>query len=165
MQRAPVFIFQNARDARDFADWLREHFTQVKAAAESTTRVGKLLNIEFYQANKFLYTRFNYSTGDAAGQNMVGRATYVACQWIVQNHGKVVRWFLESNFATDKKASQINSIMTRGKRVTAEATIPGDLLRQVMRTSPESLHYHFQVQSIGGSCRASTTMARTRPMA
>jgi hydroxymethylglutaryl-CoA reductase (NADPH) len=81
---------------------------------------------------------------------MVGRATYVACQWIVQNNSKVVRWFLESNFATDKKASQINSIMTRGKRVTAEATIPGDLLRQVMRTSPEALHYHFQVQSIGG---------------
>lgn len=150
MQRAPVFIFENARHARDFADWLREHFDQIKAAAESTTRVGKLLNIEFYQSNKFLYTRFNYATGDAAGQNMVGRATYVACQWIVQNNNRVVRWFLESNFATDKKASQINSIMTRGKRVTAEATIPGDLLRQVMRTSPESLHYHFQVQSIGG---------------
>jgi 3-hydroxy-3-methylglutaryl-coenzyme A reductase (EC 1.1.1.34) len=89
MQRAPVFVFQNARDARDFSHWLREHFEQIKAAAESTTRVGKLLSIEFYQSNKFLYTRFNYSTGDAAGQNMVGRATYFACQWIVQT---TTRW-------------------------------------------------------------------------
>jgi hydroxymethylglutaryl-CoA reductase (NADPH) len=150
MQRAPVFIFENAREARDFAQWLRDNFDKVKFAAETTTKVGKLLNIEFYHSNKFLYTRFNYSTGDAAGQNMVGRATYVACQWIVQNGPKVARWFLESNFATDKKASQINSIMTRGKRVTAEATIPNEVLQKLMHTSSESLHYHFQVQSIGG---------------
>jgi hydroxymethylglutaryl-CoA reductase (NADPH) len=150
MQRAPVFVFENAREARDFAVWLRDHFDEIKAAAESTSRIAKLLNIEFYQSNKFLYTRFNFSTGDAAGQNMVGRATYVACQWIVNTHGNVPRWFLESNFATDKKASQINSIMTRGKRVTAEATIPGDLLKQHMRTSPQSLCYHYGVQFVGG---------------
>lgn len=150
MQRAPVFIFNNAREARDFAYWIRDHFDQIKAAAETTTRTGKLLNIEFYQSNKFLFTRFNYSTGDAAGQNMVGRATYSASQWMVQNHGGVVRWFLESNFATDKKGSMINSVMTRGKRVTAEATIPAEVLKTLMRTSPEALHYHYNVANVAG---------------
>ncbi|MGB1440193.1 MAG: hydroxymethylglutaryl-CoA reductase, partial [Luminiphilus sp.] len=50
MQRAPLFIFTNARDARDFQIWLRENFEAIKAQAESTTSVGKLLEIENYHA-------------------------------------------------------------------------------------------------------------------
>nr|HNH84896.1 hydroxymethylglutaryl-CoA reductase [Acidobacteriota bacterium] len=89
MQRAPVFIFRNAREARDFANWIRDNLDQIRTVAESTSRIAKLVSIEFYQSNKFLYTRFNYSTGDAAGQNMVGRATYAASKWMVEAHGGV----------------------------------------------------------------------------
>src|SRR4051812_22560675 len=83
MQRAPVFIFESARNARDFGQWLKEHFDEIKAAAETTTRSGKLIEIEQYFAGRQLYTRFDYTTGDAAGQNMTGKATQEACRWIV----------------------------------------------------------------------------------
>ena len=33
-----------------------------------------------------LYTRFNYTTGDAAGQNMTGKATQAACRWIIEHY-------------------------------------------------------------------------------
>ena len=46
---------------------------------------------------------------------MVGRATFAACSWILENHPKIRRFYLESNFATDKKSSQINVMRTRGK--------------------------------------------------
>src|SRR3954454_20878055 len=82
MQRAPAFLFASAREARGFAGWLDEHFEDIKAAAESTTRSGKLQEIEKYSAGRILYTRFNYTTGDAAGQNLTGKATQAACQWI-----------------------------------------------------------------------------------
>ena len=36
---------------------------------------GRLQDIEQYSASRILYTRFNYTTGDAAGQNMTGKAT------------------------------------------------------------------------------------------
>src|SRR3982751_3103223 len=52
------------RDARDFGRWLREHFAEIAAAAESTTRSGKLIEIEQYSASRMLYTRFDYTTGD-----------------------------------------------------------------------------------------------------
>ena len=74
--------------------------------------------------------RFNFSTGDAAGQNMVGRATLAACQWIQEHHPGIVKFYLEANFATDKKASDINRLRTRGKRVTAEAVIGRDILKR-----------------------------------
>ncbi|RMG47368.1 MAG: hydroxymethylglutaryl-CoA reductase [Acidobacteria bacterium] len=150
MQRAPVFVFDSAREARAFWRWIDDHFNDIKEIAESTTRHGKLKSIERYQANKFIYLRFNYTTGDAAGQNMVGRATWIACMWIASQNPTVRRWYLESNFATDKKASQINMMMTRGKRVTAEATIPRDVLIEHLRATPESLHYHYMVSNVAG---------------
>ena len=53
MQRAPVFIFDDARQARAFGEWLIEHFDDIKAAAETSTRVGKLHDIEQYAASRF----------------------------------------------------------------------------------------------------------------
>lgn len=151
MQRAPVFIFDDARGARDFKDWVAEHMGEISAHAEATTSVGKLLYIDTYLSNHFAFCRFNFSTGDAAGQNMVGRATFAACSWILENAPNIQRFFLESNFATDKKASMVNVMKTRGKRVTAECRIPGDVLREVMRVEPAGLAYHWGVAAGVGS--------------
>jgi hydroxymethylglutaryl-CoA reductase (NADPH) len=149
MQRAPVFIFDSAREARDFKRWVDQHLPQIAEQAEQTSRIAKLLNIDTYLASKFAYLRFNYFTGDAAGQNMVGRATFAACSWILEQVDTVRRFYLESNLATDKKASQVNIMRTRGKRVIAEAVIPRDTLAQNMRVEPENLHYHAGVANIG----------------
>ena len=151
MQRAPVFIFEDARAARDFKVWLADHFDAIAAQAESTTSVGKLQYIDTYLSNHFAFSRFNFSTGDAAGQNMVGRATFAACSWILENNDTIRRFYLESNFATDKKASMVNIMKTRGKRVTAECKISGDVLREVMRVEPKGLAYHWGVAAGIGS--------------
>jgi hydroxymethylglutaryl-CoA reductase (NADPH) len=151
MQRAPSFLFSDARGAREFGTWLTANFDAIREAAEATTRSGKLQDIEQYSASRILYTRFNYTTGDAAGQNLTGKATQAACRWIVQNYpGEIEQFFLESNFATDKKSSQVNMLRTRGKRVVAEATIPNELLGRVMRSSSDLLYRARQVSTLGG---------------
>jgi hydroxymethylglutaryl-CoA reductase (NADPH) len=151
MQRAPVFVFESAREARDFKAWLAEHLGPIREAAESTTSVGKLKYVDTYLSNKFAFCRFNFTTGDAAGQNMVGRATFAACSWILENNDTIRRFYLESNFATDKKASMVNIMRTRGKRVTAECSISADVLRRHMRVEPEGLYYHYGVAQIGST--------------
>jgi hydroxymethylglutaryl-CoA reductase (NADPH) len=150
MQRAPAFVFASAREAHAFCGWLDEHFADIKAAAEATTRSGRLLDIERYSAGRMLYTRFNYTTGDAAGQNLTGKATQAACHWIVENHPPIERYFLESNFATDKKSSQVNMLHTRGKRVIAEATVPDELFGRIMNSSSELMYRARQVSNLGG---------------
>jgi hydroxymethylglutaryl-CoA reductase (NADPH) len=151
MQRAPVFVFEDARGAREFVRWVKENTEKIAEEAEATTRSGKLKYIDPFLASKFAYLRFNFTTGDAAGQNMVGRATFAACSWILDNYKeyKVTNFYLESNLATDKKASQVNIMRTRGKRVTAEITLDRDILIQNMRVEPEMLAYHASVASIG----------------
>ncbi|MCP5095771.1 MAG: hydroxymethylglutaryl-CoA reductase [Chloroflexi bacterium] len=151
MQRAPVFVFEDAREARDFVAWVNANLKEIAERAEATSSVAKLDYIDPFLANKFAFLRFNFQTGDAAGQNMVGRATFAACSWILDIYpaNKIKHFFLESNLATDKKASQVNVMRTRGKRVTAEATIKRDHLIEVMRVEPESLAYSYGIASVG----------------
>jgi hydroxymethylglutaryl-CoA reductase (NADPH) len=150
MQRAPAFLFESAREARTFGEWLRDNFADIKAAAETTTRSGKLIEIEQYTAGRMVYTRFDYTTGDAAGQNLTGKATAAACAWIAGQRPEIDHFFLESNFATDKKSSQVNMLHTRGKRVIAEATIPNELFERVMRSNTDLMYRARQVSNLGG---------------
>jgi hydroxymethylglutaryl-CoA reductase (NADPH) len=140
MQRAPVFSFDDARQARAFSAWLAEHFEDVARAAEATTSVGKLLEIQRFSVSKMLYTRFNYSTGDAAGQNMTGKATFAACAWIKQHYPGELHFLLEGQFATDKKTSVVNMLHSRGKRVVAEITLPAALVAEQMHATTEQLY-------------------------
>jgi hydroxymethylglutaryl-CoA reductase (NADPH) len=149
MQRSPGFIFDSARDAKAFRAWLVEHFEEIKAVADATSSVGRLRDIDPYTASKFLFLRFNYTTGDAAGQNMVSKATHAACEWIRANCPLVEHYYLESNFSTDKKHSHINTLRTRGKRVVAEASVPRELLAQRMRVTPEQLRHQRSVSMTG----------------
>ncbi|MFL6157909.1 MAG: hydroxymethylglutaryl-CoA reductase [Marmoricola sp.] len=139
MQRAPVFSFSNAREARAFGEWLTEHFDDIAAAAQTTTTSGRLVEIQQFSVSKLLYTRFNYTTGDAAGQNMTGKATFAACAWIKQNYPHELHFLLEGQFATDKKTSVVNMLHTRGKRVVAEITLPAALVEEQMHVTTDKL--------------------------
>lgn len=151
MQRAPVFVLEDAVGARHFADWVHENEQGIRTAADATDRFVRFDYIDCYLSNHFAFLRFNFKTGDAAGMNMVGKATFAACNWILQ-HCDVVdvkQFYLESNFATDKKASMVNIMRTRGKRVTAEALVKRDVLLEVMDADTEALYHHYKVSTIG----------------
>ena len=150
MQRAPAFGFDSAREARAFSQWVTASFDAIKREADASTRTGRLHDIDQYSASRFIFLRFNYTTGDAAGQNMTGKATSRACSWIREHYPDVRQFCLESNLATDKKSSQINILATRGKRVTAEATIGPGLVREILHTTPEQMFRARQLSNLGG---------------
>jgi hydroxymethylglutaryl-CoA reductase (NADPH) len=149
MQRAPAFALDDARQALHFGHWVDDHFEKIKEAAEATTHQGHLLNIRQYSIGPLRYLRFNYTTGDAAGQNMTGRATQAACRWIQDHYPHPVPYVLSGNIDTDKKHSRLNVLETRGKRVVAEATIRKDLLDSIMGVDPGRLFWARQIQMVG----------------
>jgi hydroxymethylglutaryl-CoA reductase (NADPH) len=130
MQRAPVFMFETARQARDFGEWVTQNHDLIRSAAESTTRSGRLVEIEQYALANMLHLRFNYTTGDAAGQNMTGKATWAACEWIRETHPAHPKYMLSGSLDTDKKHSAVNTLRTRGRRVVAEAVIRREVLQR-----------------------------------
>ena len=149
MQRAPVFMFETARQARDFGEWVTQNHDLIRAAAESTTRSGRLVEIEQYALANMLHLRFNYTTGDAAGQNMTGKATWAACEWIRETHPSHPKYMLSGSLDTDKKHSAINTLRTRGRRVVAEAVIRRDVLQRLMRVDTTTLFRARQVSNAG----------------
>ena len=159
MQRAPVFVFNNARQARDFSAWLDDNFDAIKAQAEETTSVGKLTDIEHYIVHNFVWTRFNYTTGDAAGQNMTSKATFFACEWITRNYQNMSHYMLAANFDTEKKASFVNSLKGRGRRVTAELTIPAEVMEKHLRITPHQMYNGQGVSTMGSFLTGSSNNA------
>jgi hydroxymethylglutaryl-CoA reductase (NADPH) len=149
MQRAPVFIFDSAREALAFAQWIDENIDNIRTEAEATSNVARFINIQKFLVSKFVYLRFNYTTGDAAGQNMITVATFAACNWILKHFKGIRHYYLDGNITTDKKASIINTLHTRGKRVTGEINIGRDLLIEQMRVDPETCVYYNKVANLG----------------
>ena len=149
MQRAPVFHFGDARAARDFRDWLNANFDKIKEIAETTTSVGKLSHIESYNVAKMCYTRFNFTTGDAAGQNMCSKAAQAACKWIEKVYPAEMRFTLSGSIETEKKHSAINSLHSRGARIIVEATLPHDLVQQMTRADTRDMYRARQVSTTG----------------
>jgi hydroxymethylglutaryl-CoA reductase (NADPH) len=149
MQRAPVFLFDNALEAREFGKWLDEHIDALRGVVKASVEVPRLIEIEKYIVAHMLYTRFCYTTRDAAGQNMTGKATLYACEWIRANHPAKPRYILSGNIDTDKKHSMMNMIQTRGKRVVAEFVLKRDVARELLRIEPEWLYKFRNIAGIG----------------
>jgi hydroxymethylglutaryl-CoA reductase (NADPH) len=51
MQRAPVFVFEDARGAREFCKWVEANKPQIAKQAEATSSIAKLHYIDYYLIN------------------------------------------------------------------------------------------------------------------
>jgi hydroxymethylglutaryl-CoA reductase (NADPH) len=149
MQRAPAFTFPDALAARRFGEWVDDHLDEIRIAAEATTHAGHLTHITQHAVGPIRFLRCNYTTGDAAGQNMTGKATLAACEWIVANYPDQVDYILSGNLDTDKKHSGINSLLTRGKRVVAEARLSKQLLHDRLGVDTRTMFRWRQVSNVG----------------
>jgi len=138
--RAPIFMFSSIVDLAEFLNWVHINFENLKTAAESTTRHGKLEAIEPFPMGTNLCLRFVYATGDASGQNMTTIATHKAIEFIRVNYkGRIDDCFLESNLSGDKKINGVSFTRNRGKRVIAEVEIPGEIVEKYLHTTCERM--------------------------
>lgn len=150
MQRAPAFKFQSARDIQAFMRWFDANYDQIKEQAESTSSIAKLEFVQRWPVHNVLYMRWNYSTGDATGQNMVSKATHHACGWIQANYpGEIVSYTFSGGMDTDKKHSHLNNLYSRGKRVIAEVVLKKEVLEKLMRTTAVAVQNMRDITSQG----------------
>lgn len=104
-----------------------------------TSRYCKLLNIHSQIVGDVLYLRFEYSTGDAAGHNMVTLASEHLQKRILEVFPDLEYVSLSGNYCVDKKVSSVNAILGRGKYVVAEITIPSEVCETMLKTTPEKI--------------------------
>jgi hydroxymethylglutaryl-CoA reductase (NADPH) len=155
MARAPVFWTPSVIDAVDFVQWVYRNLDRIRQEAESTTRHGKLKDVQTFVAGNMVWLRFVYETGDAMGMNMATIATDRACEWILSNYpGTVKLVAISGNMCTDKKPAGINLLLGRGKTVIADALIPKQILSKVFGVSAADIEFVNRAKNLLGSARA-----------
>ena len=148
--RSPAFVFADLVQAGSFVAWVVANGAMLREAAEATTGHGRLESIDPFVDNDVVFLVCRYTTGDAAGQNMVTIATEAMCRAIVDACPIVARhWFVEGNFSGDKKASYLGLLMGRGRKVSASVVIPKDIVRRCLRVDVERMLDYARVAQLG----------------
>lgn len=151
VSRAPGFIFNNLIESGRFIIWVVDHFENFKEIVKNNTGHGQLEDIRITMEGNHVYLNFEYTTGDAAGQNMVTIATDAICRYIIsRSPQKPLYWFIESNLSGDKKATAMSYLFVRGKKVIAEVTIPRDLFKKMLHIDPELMMEYWKMSFVGG---------------
>lgn len=155
MSRAPVLQCKNVKEAQAVAKFCEEtNFEEVEASFNSTSRFARLQKIQATLAGRKVFLRFTCSTGDAMGMNMVGKGTEAALGVVTEAFPTVKVLALSGNMCTDKKSAAINWIQGRGKSVAVDCTVPGSVVRDVLKTSVAALVELNYSKNLVGSAMA-----------
>lgn len=148
--RTPAFVFDGLLDAGMFVEWVVREIETLKTIAENTTRHGKLVSVEPVVDNNVVFLICRYTTGDAAGQNMVTIATNAMCDDIAARCPVSINgWYIEGNFSGDKKASFLGLVTGRGRKVSASVTLPGKVVETTLGTSVQAMLDYGKVANLG----------------
>lgn len=139
MTRAPVIKAKSVTDAIEIKTWIENNFTELKKAAEVTTRHGMLIKIDpILVVGRYVYPRFVFTTGDSMGMNMVTIATEAALSLLSHKTGAHVI-ASSGNVCVDKKPSAINLVEGRGKSIVAEIIVPKEIVEKKLKSTSEAI--------------------------
>lgn len=143
MTRGPCVGFPTLARAAAAKVWLdsEEGSSIMTTAFNSTSRFARLQHMKTALAGTYLFIRFKTTTGDAMGMNMISKGVERALHVMATECGfdDMATISVSGNFCTDKKAAAINWIDGRGKSIVAEAIIPGDVVRSVLKSDVNAL--------------------------
>ena len=140
MARSILVEAAHAGEAVAIADELATRHAEISAVVATTTSHGKFVDLHRQIVGNLLYLRLEMRTGDASGHNMVTGAAEALLNWVLEQYPQLRHVSVSGNYCTDKKPSAVNGILGRGKYVVAEMTVPENLCRRMLRTTPQAVH-------------------------
>jgi hydroxymethylglutaryl-CoA reductase (NADPH) len=149
VQRTPTFKFKNLIDLGKFVSWVLEHKEIFSIITRETSNYAILNDIGINIEGNILIIKFEYTSGDASGQNMVTICTDKICKYILNNCPiEPVFWTIEGNTSGDKKATSLTTSV-RGRKITAEITLPKEIVQSVLKTTPQLLYQQWHINTSG----------------
>ncbi len=148
--RTPVFSFDNVVQAGLFVAWAVDQYALFAELAHSTTRHGRLKDININIEGNRVYLVFEYLTADASGQNMVTFATNTIFQHILAHSPiTILSAYLDGNLSGDKKPNSHSMRSVRGKKVVADIQIPAALIKKRLHTDVDKMIEFGQMTTTG----------------
>jgi hydroxymethylglutaryl-CoA reductase (NADPH) len=151
VRRVPGFAFDTLAEAAMFAAWASESLQAFRERAATTTTHGRLIDMEVAVEGNHVYLGLEFTTGDAAGQNMVTFAADAICRHIEAcSPIRPKYWFVEANLSGDKKATTHSFMTVRGRKVSAEVVVPAALVSSGLHSTTDAVVDYWRMSTIGG---------------
>ena len=141
MTRGPLVRMPNVQRASELKAYIEstQGLETVRAAFNSTSNYAKLRSCKVTLAGRNVYIRFKAFTGDAMGMNMISKGVEKVLGLLKHQFTDLEVVAISGNMCTDKKPAAINWIEGRGRSVTADVTIKGEVIRSVLKTTVAAL--------------------------
>jgi hydroxymethylglutaryl-CoA reductase (NADPH) len=151
--RAPCFEFASLTQAGEFARWLPSRLASLQEVTAGTSRFCRLLAANAAIVGNTVYVLFEFSTGDAAGQNMVTLSTQAICARLLSEMPTPPRsWLVESMMSGDKRATPMAFRSARGRNVSAEIVLPAKQVERYWRTDAAKMERAWR-QAVNGAAQ------------
>lgn len=139
MSRSVLLEADDAGVALSAVQHLATHRAELEAVVAGSSRFARLLDVHHQIAGNLLFVRFELSTGDASGHNMVTNASEKLMDHILATVPGVRYGSISGNYCSDKKATAVNGILGRGKNVVTEIVLPRRYVERFLHTTPEAV--------------------------
>lgn len=139
MTRSVYFEAPHAGAALRIATDITRRRDELQTVVARASRFAKLIDLHVQYAGNLLFLRFEFTTGDASGHNMVTLASDNLMPWILDHYPELTYGSISGNLCSDKKATAVNGILGRGKNVITEMLIPLDVVVARLKTTPEKI--------------------------
>jgi hydroxymethylglutaryl-CoA reductase (NADPH) len=144
--RDSCFVCADAAEAVALARWVEGEVGAMREWLESSddpslSRRARLREVGTHVVGPMCHVLWRWTTGDAVGPNMMTRNSYALNMGYVMQRAPVKpeRAILEANMGGDKKPSAEYFGSGHGKTVLAEAFLPDEQIRRVLRTTADDL--------------------------
>lgn len=154
--RAPIIKCPYVREAVSIKKYCEDHYEEIQTIFNSTSNYMKLQNIKPTVVGKYIYLRFQATTGDAMGMNMIGKGVESSIKHILSNFPNSKLKSISGNVCVDKKSSAMNWIEGRGKSIVCECVIKEEVVKKVLKTTPDKLVELNYLKNMVGSSIAGT---------
>jgi len=154
--RSPVIKCPSVKEAISIKKYCEDCFHEIETIFNSTSNYAKLQNIKSTIVGKYIYLRFECTTGDAMGMNMIGKGAELSVKKILEKFPNSQLKSISGNMCVDKKASAMNWIEGRGKTVVCEAVIKCEIVEKLLKTTTGKLIEINYLKNMVGSAMAGT---------
>lgn len=139
MTRSVLFIAEGAAEAQAAALVIAERFAELQELVSRGSKYAELLEAHPEVVGNLLFVRFAFRTGDASGHNMATKAADSLMERVLAWGIRLEYGSISGNFCSDKKATAVNGILGRGRKVVAEMLLPHEVVERRLRSTAKQI--------------------------